>query len=71
MTIQVGESVSGRFHSGGVSLRTVQLWGASSDGKIPFSLMKKREIFIICKGKCLRKEHKGMVLGGAMVTGGA
>jgi hypothetical protein len=41
------------------------------DGKIPFPLMTKGERFIRCKGKCLEKEHRGMVPGGAMVTGGA
>ena len=60
MTIQVGRSVSGRIMLGGVAL----------DGRIHFPLMKKGEIFIRCKGKCLEKEHIGMVLGGAMVTGG-
>jgi hypothetical protein len=43
----------------------------SSDGKIHFPLMTKGERFIRCKGKCLEKEHRGMVPGGAMVTGGA
>jgi hypothetical protein len=70
-TVQVGRSVSGRVQSGGVSPRTVQLGGASPDGKIPFPLMTKGERFIRCKGKCLEKEHRGMVPGGAMVTGGA
>jgi hypothetical protein len=45
------------------------LGGAASDGNIPFPLMTKGERFIRCKGKCLEKEHRGMVLGGAMVTG--
>jgi hypothetical protein len=44
---------------------------AAPDGKIPFPLMTKGERFIRCKGKCLEKEHRGMVPGGAMVTGGA
>jgi hypothetical protein len=70
-TVQVGGSVSGRVQSGGVSPRTVQLGGATPDGKIPFPLMTKGERFIRCKGKCLEKEHRGMVPGGAMVTGGA
>jgi hypothetical protein len=70
-TVQVGRSVSGRVQSGGVSPRTVQLGGATPDGKIPFPLMTKGERFIRCKGKCLEKEHRGMVPGGAMVTGGA
>jgi hypothetical protein len=39
--------------------------GATSDGKIPFPLMTKEERFIRCKGKCLEKEHRGMVPGGA------
>jgi hypothetical protein len=60
-TVQVGRSVSGRVQSG----------GATPDGKIPFPLMTKGERFIRCKGKCLEKEHRGMVPGGAMVTGGA
>jgi hypothetical protein len=59
-TIQVGRLVSGRVQSG----------GASPDGKIPLPLMTKGERFIRCKSKCLEKEHIGMVLGGAMVTGG-
>jgi hypothetical protein len=58
-TIQVGISVSGRVQSG----------GEAPDGKIPFPLMTKGEIFIRCKCKCLEKEHRGMVLGGEMVTG--
>ena len=60
-TVQVGRSVSGR----------VQLVGVVPDGKIPLPLMTKGERFIICKGKFLEKEHKGMVPRGAMVTGGA
>jgi hypothetical protein len=49
-----------------------KLGGEAPDGKIPFPLMTKGEIFIRCKGgKCLEKEHKGMVPRGAMVTGGA
>jgi hypothetical protein len=55
----------------GVFPRTVQLGGAAPDGKIPFPLMSKGERFIRCKGKCLEKEHRGMVPGGTMVTGGA
>jgi hypothetical protein len=51
--------------------RRVQLGRETTDGKIPLSLMTNGEIFIICKGKCLEKEHRGMVLGGAMVTGGS
>jgi hypothetical protein len=69
--VQVGRSVSRRVQSGGVSPRTVQLGGATPDGKIHFPLMTKGERFIRCKGKCLEKEHRIMVLGGAMVTGGA
>jgi len=60
-TFQVGRSISGRF----------QLGGATPDGNIPFPLMTKGERFIRCKGKCLEKEHIGMVPGGAMVTRGA
>jgi hypothetical protein len=60
-TIQVGILVSRRVQSGGTSL----------DGKIPLPLMTKGERFIKCKGKCLEKEHRGMVLWGAMVIGGA
>ena len=59
--VRVGRSISGRVQSG----------GATSDGKIHFPLMTKGERFIRCKGKCLEKEHRDMVLGGAMVTGGA
>jgi hypothetical protein len=59
--IQVGRSVSGRFQSR----------GAAPDGKTPFPLMTKGERFIRCKGKCLEKEHRGMVPGGAMVTRGS
>jgi hypothetical protein len=70
-TIQVGVLVLGRVQLGGVSPRTIQLGGEAPDGNIPFSLMTKGEIFIICKGKFLEKEHRVMVLGGAMVTGGA
>jgi hypothetical protein len=68
--IQVGGSISGRVQSEGVSLRTVQLRGATPDGKIPFPFMTKGERFIKCKDKCLEKEHICMVLGGVMVTGG-
>jgi hypothetical protein len=32
--------------------------------------MTKGERFIICKGKHLEKDHRGMVLWGAMVIGG-
>jgi hypothetical protein len=67
--VQVERSVSGRVKSGGVSPRTFHLEGATPDGNIPLPLMTKGERFITCKGKCLDKEHKGMVLGGAMVTG--
>jgi hypothetical protein len=59
--VQVQRSFPGRVQSG----------GAAPDGKIHFPLMTKGEIFIGCKGKCLEKEHRDMVLGGAMVTGGA
>jgi hypothetical protein len=48
-TIQVGRSVSGRVQSGGVSPRTVQLGGATPDGKIHFPLMTKGERFIRCR----------------------
>jgi hypothetical protein len=40
------------------------------DGNIPLPFMTKGEIFVRCKGKCLEKEHRGMVLGGEMVVGG-
>jgi hypothetical protein len=63
--------LEGRVQLGGLSPRTVHLGGESPDGKIPLPLMKKGERFIRCKGKCLEKEHIGMVLGGVMVTGGA
>jgi hypothetical protein len=42
-------SFSGRVQSGGVSLRTVQLGGATPDGKIHFPLMIKGERFIKCR----------------------
>ena len=47
-TVQVRRSVSGRVHSRGVSLRTVQLGGVASDGNIHFPLMTKGERFIKC-----------------------
>jgi hypothetical protein len=47
--IQVRRSILGRVQLGGVSLRTVQLGGATLDAKIPFPLMKKGERFIICR----------------------
>ena len=59
--VQVGRLVSGR----------VQSRGETPDGKIHFPLMTKGEIFIRCKGKCLEKEYRGMVPGGAKVTWGA
>jgi hypothetical protein len=68
-TVQV--EIIRRVQSGGVSQGRVQLGGATPDGNIPFPLMTKGERFIRCKGKCLEKEHRGMVPGGAMVTGGA
>jgi hypothetical protein len=49
--VQVRISVSGRVHLGGVSIRTIQLGGASSDGKIPFPLMTKGERFIRCRAQ--------------------
>jgi hypothetical protein len=58
---QVGRSVSRRVHSS----------RAAPDRKIHFPLMTMGERFSICKGKCLEKEHRGIVPGGAMVTGGA
>jgi hypothetical protein len=57
-TIQVGISVSGR----------VLLGGAAMDGKIPLPLVTKGERFIICKGKFLEREHRGMFPRGAIVT---
>ena len=51
--------------------RTIQSGGEALDGNIPLPLMTKGERFIKYKGKCLEKEHRGMVPGGAMVTGGA
>jgi hypothetical protein len=56
-----------------ISFRKSSVRGSipAPDGKIPFPLMTKGERFIRCKGKCLEKEHRGMVPGGAMVTGGA
>jgi hypothetical protein len=67
---QVRGSVLGRVQSGGVSPRTVQLGGAAPYGKIPLTLMTKGGRFIRCKGKCLDREHIGMVPGGTMVTRG-
>ena len=49
--VQVGISVLGRAQSGGVSLRIVQLGGATPDGKIPLTLMTKGERFIRCRGQ--------------------
>jgi hypothetical protein len=58
MIVQVERSVLGRVHSRGVSPRTIQLGGATPDGKIPLPLMTKGE------GKDLSDvEHIGMVLG--------
>ena len=48
-TDQVRRSISWRVQSGGVSPRTVQLGGATPNGKIPLPLMTKGEIFIRCK----------------------
>jgi hypothetical protein len=45
--------------------------GSNPRWKDTFSIDEKGERFIRCKGKCLEKEHRGMVPGGAMVTGGA
>jgi hypothetical protein len=56
-TIQVGRIVSGR----------VMLEGSDPDGNIPFPLMTKGGGFIICKGKCLEREHRGMFPRGAIV----
>jgi hypothetical protein len=56
--IQVGISISGR----------VLLGGASPDGKIPLPLMTKGKRFIICKGKCLERDHRGMFPRGSIVT---
>jgi hypothetical protein len=44
--VQVGRSFLGIVQS-----------GVALDGKIPLPLMKKGEIFIICKGKFLEKDH--------------
>jgi hypothetical protein len=44
------------------------LGGAALDGNIPLPLMKKGEIFIKCKGKCLERENRGMFPRGAIVT---
>jgi hypothetical protein len=49
MIVQVGGLVSGGFQSGGVSPRTVQLWGEAIDGKTHFPLMTKGERFIRCR----------------------
>jgi hypothetical protein len=37
--------------------RTVQSGGATPDGKIPFPLMKKGEIFIRCRGQRHGERH--------------
>jgi hypothetical protein len=44
------------------------LGGETPDGKIPFPLMTKGEIFIICKGKFLERENKSMFPRGVIVT---
>ena len=59
------------LNTGGLSPRTIQLGGASLDGKIHFPLMTKGEKFIRCKCKYLEKEHKDMVPRGAMVIRGS
>ena len=59
--VQVGRSISIRVQSG----------GATPNGKIHLPLMTKGGRFIRCKGKCLEKEHRGMVPGVDMVTWGA
>jgi hypothetical protein len=46
-----GRLVLGRAQSGGVSPRTVQLGGATSDGKIPFPLMTMEDRFMRYKDK--------------------
>ena len=69
--VQVGGSVSRRVHSGGGIPKDSSVRGASPNGNIPLPLMTKGERFIRCKGKCLEKEHRGMVPGGGMVTGRA
>ena len=69
--VQVRRSVSGRFQSEGVSPRTVQLGGETPYGNIPLPLMKKGEIFIICRGQ--RHGSRGRVghRDAGMVPGGA
>jgi hypothetical protein len=57
-TIQVGRLVSGR----------VLLGGAAPDGNIPLPSMTKGERFIICKGKFMEREHRGMLPRGVIVT---
>jgi hypothetical protein len=46
-----------RCTRGSTIKRIVQLGGATPDGKIPFPLMKKGEIFIICIGQ--RHDSRG------------
>ena len=56
--IQFGRSVLGRVLLGGEAL----------DGNIPFPLMAKGGRFIICKGKYLERDHRGMFPRGSIVT---
>jgi hypothetical protein len=54
-----------------ISFRKSSVRGSSPGWKNTFSIDDKGERFIRCKGKCLEKEYRGMVPGGAMVTWGA
>jgi hypothetical protein len=66
----LGDQFQEEFSQGSIP-KDSSVRGSNPDGKIPFPLMTKGERFIRCKGKCLEKENRGMVPGGAMVTGGA
>jgi hypothetical protein len=66
----LGDQFQEEFSQGSIP-KDSSVRGAALDGKIHFPFMTKGERFIRCKGKCLEKEHRGMVPGGGMVTGGA
>jgi hypothetical protein len=54
-----------------ISFKNISVRGSNPRWKDTFSIDDKGERFIRCKGKCLEKEHRGMVPGGVMVIGGA
>jgi hypothetical protein len=56
--VQFKGLVSGRVQSGGVSLRTIQLGGTDTNGKIPFPLMKKGDRFIRCRIEILGEREQ-------------